>query len=255
MKFRAFWVTSLSLALLLLCAVPRAGSAQQKAEEPLTNVSVVKLVRAGFREKTVITIIGRRPSRFDLSPEALIELKKSGVSERIIVAMLSRQDPGGFADSELDDDDGFFGGGHLGGESARAGGQGKPGEVDIFGSSGGSKGRVKSNGGSGGVDSDTQTTGSVTARIIRPPAEPGGAAGAPKLERTPTLTNDSVIQLVEAGFTDGTIIRRIEQSPAEFDLSPVKLAELRKRRVSESVIAAMREAMDGTTGEEGGPRR
>jgi hypothetical protein len=67
------------------------------------------------------------------------------------------------------------------------------------------------------------------------------------LERTPTLTNDSVVELVEAGFSDGTIVRRIEQSPVEFDLSPARLSELRKRRVTEPVIAAMRAAM----GEEG----
>jgi len=80
-------------------------------------------------------------------------------------------------------------------------------------------------------------------RIIRPPAEAGGAP--PKLERTPTLTNDSVVELVEAGFTEGTIIRRIEGSPAEYDLRAEKLAELKRRRVSEAVIAAMRRAMMG----------
>ncbi|HLM57672.1 MAG TPA: hypothetical protein VK422_16315, partial [Pyrinomonadaceae bacterium] len=92
----------------------------------------------------------------------------------------------------------------------------------------------------GGGDTDTLTTGSASVRIIRPPAEAGGAA---KLERTPTLTNDSVVGLIEAGFTEGTIVRRIEQSPVEFDLSPAKLEELRKRRVTEAVIAAMRAAM------------
>ena len=79
-------------------------------------------------------------------------------------------------------------------------------------------------------------------RILRPPAEAGGGA-TPTLERTPTLTNDGVVELVEAGFSEGTIIRRIEQSPAEFDLSAEKLAELRRRRVSEPVINAMRAAM------------
>jgi len=92
----------------------------------------------------------------------------------------------------------------------------------------------------GGGDTDTLTTGSASVRIIRPPTEAGGAA---KLERTPTLTNDSVVELVEAGFSEGTIVRRIEQSPVEFDLSPAKLAELRKRRVGEPVINAMRAAM------------
>jgi len=77
-------------------------------------------------------------------------------------------------------------------------------------------------------------------RILRPPVEDGGAV---KLEKTPTLNNDSIIKLVDAGFSEGTIIKRIEDSPSEFDLSPTKLAELRKRRVSEPVIAAMTLAM------------
>ena len=47
-----------------------------------------------------------------------------------------------------------------------------------------------------------------------------------KLEKTPTLNNESVIKLVEAGFSEGTIIKRIEDSPAEFDLSTAKLVEL-----------------------------
>ena len=112
--------------------------------------------------------------------------------------------------------------------------------MNIFGSSGGAHGRTRSRGTNGGADTDTQTTGSATVRIIRPPVE-GGAQS--KLERTPTLTNDSVVELVEAGFSEGTIVRRIEQSPVEFDLSPSKLTDLRKRRVSEPVIAAMRAAM------------
>jgi len=64
-----------------------------------------------------------------------------------------------------------------------------------------------------------------------------------KLEKTPTLNNDSIIKLVEAGFSEGTIVKRIEDSPSEFDLSATRLAELRKHRVSETVIAAMTAAM------------
>ena len=89
------------------------------------------------------------------------------------------------------------------------------------------------------------TTGSATVRIIRPPAE----AGAPlKLDKTPALTNDSIIELVEAGFSEGTIVRRIQQSPVEFDLSPEKLAELRKHRVSDKILAAMKAAPSASVG-------
>ena len=86
------------------------------------------------------------------------------------------------------------------------------------------------------------TTGSATVRILKPPAEEGGG-GAARLEKTPTLNNDSIIQLVEAGFSEGTIVKRIEGSPVEFDLSPDKLADLRKHRVTDPIIAAMTTAM------------
>jgi hypothetical protein len=56
------------------------------------------------------------------------------------------------------------------------------------------------------------------------------------------------VELIEAGFSEGTIIRRIEQSPVEFDLSPTKLADLRKRRVTEKILSAMKVA-SGETGE------
>ena len=227
-------------ALVLFVSCVSGGALGQGAEAPLTNAAVVKLVRAGFSEKTVIAIIRARPARFDLSAERLIELKKGGVGERVILAMLARMDAAVLETADAEDED-FFGGG-LSGKGGQAGQPSDPGGANIFGSSGGTRGRNRTRGGSGGVDSDTQTTGSATVRILRPPAEAGGGAPA-KLERTPTLTNDSVVELVEAGFTEGTIVRRIEQSPVEFDLSPAKLAELRKRRVTETVIAAMRAAM------------
>jgi hypothetical protein len=75
-----------------------------------------------------------------------------------------------------------------------------------------------------------------------------------KLEKTPTLTNESVIKLVEAGFSEGTIIKRIENSPADFDLSVTKLEELRRRRVTEPIILAMTEAMGDESGVKGPAR-
>lgn len=244
-----------ALTMALLGGAALAQQGPRGDEQVLTNASVVKLVRGGFSDKAVVTIINTRPTRFDLSTERLIELKKSRVSERVIIAMIARSS-GGEVTAEDDwdiDSDPFFN------DSARPradrGANVPPGaapvpggETNIFGSSGGSRGRVRSRGNNGGVADDTETIGSASVRILRPPTEAGGG-GASKLERTPTLTNESVAQLVEAGFSDGTIIRRIEQSPVEFELTEAKLAELRRRRVSEPVIAAMVAAMS----EEPGP--
>ncbi|HEX8634572.1 MAG TPA: hypothetical protein VF703_10520 [Pyrinomonadaceae bacterium] len=235
-----------------------AAGTDGEAGAPLTNAAVVKLVRAKFSEKTVIAIIRTRPARFDLSPDRLIELKKNGVGERIILTMLARAEGDMISarDDEGDafDDDPFFEGMRGRTRAPEAGkpadGQGgDPNEVNIFGSSGGVRGRTRSRVGGGAAEGDMQTNGSASVRILRPPSEAGAASGGaePKLERTPTLTNDSVIELVEAGFSEGTIIRRIEGSPVEFDFTPAKVAELRRRRVGAAVIAAMRAA----SGEEG----
>ena len=63
----------------------------QQPDRTLTNASVVRLVKAGFKEKTIIAIINNRPSEFKLDTEQLISLKRNGVTENVILAMLSSQ--------------------------------------------------------------------------------------------------------------------------------------------------------------------
>ncbi|HEX7774554.1 MAG TPA: hypothetical protein VF435_19170 [Pyrinomonadaceae bacterium] len=217
------------------------GAYGQQPDGPLTNASVVKLVKAGFKEKTIIAIINNQPCNFKLDTEQLISLKRNGVNENIILAMLSSQ----MGTIILTDDewgsDPFF-------KDFKKSGRGDPqqqtpgGETNIFGSGTSSRSSSRSRSGLGGNENESNLTGSATVRIIKPPTE-GGAAAPPKLEKTPTLDNAGVIRLVEAGFSEGTIIKRIEESPVEFDLSPAKIADLQKRRVSEAIIAAMNAAM------------
>ena len=95
----------------------------------------------------------------------------------------------------------------------------------------------------GGNSNEGSVTGSATVRIIKAPVEGGAENASPKLEKTPMLNNDGVIRLVEAGFSEGTIIKRIEESPVDFDLSPGKLDELYKKRVTDAIVAAMKAAM------------
>ena len=242
---KSFFPTTLILFCLLVgCAIGVSAQAKQN-EGPLTNAEIVKLVKAGFKEKTIVLIIAARAPNFDLTPDKMIQLKRNGVSENIIVAMLARQDGGEVA---IDDpsssswaDDPFY----DNKKSSSGDGPGSNGSTtDIFGSSSGSKSSQKSRGGvSGSSSGESNLSGSATVRILRPPSEAGGNAGAAKLERAKSLTNDSIVELVEAGFSEGTIIRRIEQSPVDFDLADEKLNELRKRRVSDKVLAAMKAAM------------
>ena len=223
------------ILLTCLCLLLTVGASAQQPDGPLTNVAVVKLVKAGFKEKTIITIINRRPAKYKLDTDDLIELKRNGVTEKIILAMLSAQMGTVFlADDEWSDDP-FF--------KKQSGGDPKSqsSESNIFGSGSNSQSSERTPGGlNGGNQNDSNLNGSATVRIIKPPE-----SATPKLEKTPTLTNEGVIRLVEAGFSEGTIIKRIEESPVDFDLSPAKLDELFKKRVTDAIIAAMRAAMGG----------
>lgn len=230
---------SVSLALIL---APGSLAQQTSQTKTLNNAAVVKLAKAGFKEKTIISIINTRVPNFDLSADRMIELKRNGVSEKIIVAMLARQEGMNLFDDESWSDEEFMSKGIDRAAGNNSGGSSSDPGTSIFGSSGGSKGQTRSNMGNGGAENDVVTTGSATVRILKPPTEAGGT-DATKLEKTKSLTNESIVELVEAGFSEGTIIRRIEQSPVEFDLTAAKLEELRKRRVSDRVVAAMKAAM------------
>ena len=235
-----------SVSLVLTLSLVALGQTQPAQNQALNNAAIVKLTKAGFKEKTIISIINTRIPNFDLSPDRMIDLKRSGVSEKVIMAMLSRQEG---LDIMMDDenwsDEEFMTQG-LDPKSSTGSSSGSApadGGTSIFGSGTGVKGKSRTQGRDGVVENDTITTGSATVKIIRPPAEPGGAPTSTKLEKTKSLTNDSIIELVEAGFSEGTIIRRIEQSPVDFDLAANKLEELKKRRVSDKVLAAMKAAM------------
>jgi hypothetical protein len=228
----------IATCLALFFAIGALG--QQSDAGPLTNAAVIRLVKAGFKEKTVITIINNRPSDFKLDTEHLIELKHSGVNENIILAMLSSQMGTVFLDEDEWGSESLF----KDPKKPNSGDSKSQTGESLFGSGSSSQSSGRTNGLAGGNQNESNVSGSATVRIIKPPTEAGESAG-PKLEKTPTLTNEGVIKMVEAGFSEGTIIKRIEDSPVDFDLSPGKLDELFKRRVTDAIITAMRTAMGG----------
>lgn len=79
------------LHVVMLAALVLVGSrvrAQNKAK-PLTNADVVAMVKAGLPQDTIISAIGSQPSNFDISAIGLLGLKKQGVSNKIIDAVLA----------------------------------------------------------------------------------------------------------------------------------------------------------------------
>lgn len=61
----------------------------QDPQVPLTNDDVTKMFGAGLTETTIVQVIQKGPSNFDISPDALIKLKQQGVTAKIIEAMVA----------------------------------------------------------------------------------------------------------------------------------------------------------------------
>lgn len=74
------------LLCMLLLAVPLFAAAA-----PMTNDDVIKLLKAGLSEETVLQAIQGAEPRFDTSPDGLVRLKQGGVSDKVIQQVMAKQ--------------------------------------------------------------------------------------------------------------------------------------------------------------------
>ncbi len=58
---------------------------------PMTNDDVIKMVKGGLGEATVIQAIERAEPGFDTSPDGLVKLKQGGVSDAVIQKILGKK--------------------------------------------------------------------------------------------------------------------------------------------------------------------
>lgn len=71
---------------LLLLALPLLAAAA-----PMTNDDVIKLVRSGLSEATILQAIQGSEPYFDTSSDGLVRLRQGGVNDRIIQQVLTKQ--------------------------------------------------------------------------------------------------------------------------------------------------------------------
>lgn len=76
------------LAVLLFLVSVAASAA------PMTNDDVIKLVKAGLGEATVLQAIDAAEPAFDTSPDGLVKLKTGGVSDNVIQHVIGRKGAG-----------------------------------------------------------------------------------------------------------------------------------------------------------------
>ena len=77
-----------SIVVVVLLTLP-VLTAQQKG--PLTNADVIKMVKAGMAETTIVAAIAANDTQFDLSSTGLQSLSQAGVSSKVIRAMLAAE--------------------------------------------------------------------------------------------------------------------------------------------------------------------
>jgi hypothetical protein len=61
-----------------------------RAQDTLTNESVLKMVKSGLGENLIISMVQGQPGKYSLSPDELLKLKDAGVSEKILAAMATK---------------------------------------------------------------------------------------------------------------------------------------------------------------------
>lgn len=77
-------------AVVLLAGFLTGGpESRAEAQEVLTNDSVISMVKGGLGEAVVLARIRSSPANFDTSTNSLLALKKAGVSDKVIEAMVS----------------------------------------------------------------------------------------------------------------------------------------------------------------------
>ena len=82
---------------MVLCAVLFVAQTQAQQTQPslpqknplITNTEIVKMVKAGLQDSTILSVIAASDSDFDVSVDGLLALKEAGVSGPVMDAMLA----------------------------------------------------------------------------------------------------------------------------------------------------------------------
>ena len=82
------WRMNVAVFAMLAIAVPMIGAQSQKT---LTNADIVEMTKEGFDSNLLVQEIQANEVDFDISPQALINLKNAGVTQSVMQAMLLAQ--------------------------------------------------------------------------------------------------------------------------------------------------------------------
>ena len=84
------WPMRLPSAFLVLLVATIVTAVPVKAQQGLTNADIVKMQSAGLSENIILASVNGQPAAYDTSTDGLLALKKAGVSDAVVAAMISR---------------------------------------------------------------------------------------------------------------------------------------------------------------------
>ena len=84
----------LHYSVLLILALEFGNASAQQAQKPLTNTDVIAMVKSQMAESVVISAIQSGPAKFNTATSELIRLKKLGVTDNELNAMLAASGKG-----------------------------------------------------------------------------------------------------------------------------------------------------------------
>lgn len=77
-------------AIVLGAAMALGTAAPVRAQEALTNESIIKLVQAGLGEELIVGMVNGQPGRYRIDADSVIALKSAKVGDKIIAAMVAK---------------------------------------------------------------------------------------------------------------------------------------------------------------------
>jgi hypothetical protein len=203
--------------LILTLLVFGSLTAPLAAQASLTNDQIPRLVQSGLSEDFILKLIDQQGSNLSSDTAGLVELKNSGVSERVIAAIVKKNPPqepltsyGLIQLGKAQFSDGFV--------------------LDLINQQpAAQQGQVATDAARLIELKRAGLSEPVISEVVRknPPAEP--------------VTGDAVVHLLKAEFSEGFIVDLLKRRPGKFTIDSAKIVELKQAGVSERILATMLE--------------
>jgi hypothetical protein len=85
------FLTVLMAVTLLHAQATKPQASEPHVTKPLTNDDILDFVKSGLSGESIVSVIAASDTAFDTSPEAITKLRNSGVTQRVMDAMLAAE--------------------------------------------------------------------------------------------------------------------------------------------------------------------